>query len=1157
MLITSLSLAQDNIPTVLPPSPNAASLGTYGQIPVSLFNGLPEISIPLGSVKESDANVNISLGYHGGGIHPDDHPGWVGLGWNLNAGGVITRRVAGGVDENIEPNFNPETRYSYYNNFSYLDNAAWSSETSLRTLKTGVGIALPDPDEFIFNFGGYSGSFYLNQKGKWQVKSTDPVHIDIKEQLMDNFELAPQATGTPITIRRIFYTFTLTVPDGTKYIFGGTPESIEFTRGPGAKNNYNSSVIPTSWFLTKVISPKQREVIFRYQRGNIIAPLSSGLSIYSAETVTGTNGSRRGGIQTSLSIINPVYLAEIETVHQKIKFSRSISNELPYNYDLVSSSLETIAMEYEDLSRNMKAPAVKANIAWQKLDSISFYTKGSKLLKKFTFAYFENPSSRLMLQSIQQSGNSGELNNPYKFSYTAGLLPEYNSNKLDHWGYYNGRNWFSEQPQYTGQDLWTYVYNKNNVVAYSESRSSNFQMMRIGNLESIQYPTGGFTHFEFEPHEYSNIAKRYPFTVESTGNTLSGGLRIRKMWDEDVLGVKSNLKEYKYLLNYNSAGTKSSGILGGIPVYLEQGRGYYSDNGYIDFWNWYSYSIQPLSYTNGNHITYTEVIEKLEDGSYTISNYSNHDQSKYRDKPYVSAIHPSIPGIWNLDPNISMALDRGKVLQKRVFKAGNILQQETTYEYNESLLRDDPSAIRIVNLRERSFSLGATVLDNRLTANLIYTFPRLIDKVVERSYVSTSGQQNVLSKETRYLYDPVTLNVTQESYIDSKQIQKKTQYKYSNDMVTSDQNYIYNKMYNAHRLSQIIEKRTFANDVLVTLDRTSYINPFPNIFVPQKIERQNGTGAIYEGIRFNLYDSYGNILSLTEKGKQTNYIWSYNSIFPIAEIKNLDYSMVETTLQKQKIEAINLLNPDSTAVESFLSPLRIQKPEAFVTSLSFEPGVGFRSQTDINKLPTHYEYDGLQRLKKVRNYNGFITNAYKYNYATITPVVYTNDERTASFTRNNCEPGQTGSSFLYVVPSGKYSANTKAEANAMADAEIASQGQIVANGRGSCSLQPGLTMIVKNAFSQQINFIITIDGYSPTGPRSVGGNSTTILNTGFGPVNPSTLTIKVYPEGYFPSFATAKGFWGTKQGTIDFATRTITFTGLNLTQTQSFEILLN
>ncbi len=45
------------IDATLPPSPNAAGLGIYGQIPVSLFSGLPEISIPFLDMPVDEAGV--------------------------------------------------------------------------------------------------------------------------------------------------------------------------------------------------------------------------------------------------------------------------------------------------------------------------------------------------------------------------------------------------------------------------------------------------------------------------------------------------------------------------------------------------------------------------------------------------------------------------------------------------------------------------------------------------------------------------------------------------------------------------------------------------------------------------------------------------------------------------------------------------------------------------------------------------------------------------------------------------------------------------------------------------------------------------------------------------------------------------------------------
>jgi hypothetical protein len=80
---------------IIPPSPNAASLGIFGEIPVSLYTGVPSISIPIYTIKSGDITVSLSLDYHASGIKVAQESSWVGLGWALNAGGVITRNVCG------------------------------------------------------------------------------------------------------------------------------------------------------------------------------------------------------------------------------------------------------------------------------------------------------------------------------------------------------------------------------------------------------------------------------------------------------------------------------------------------------------------------------------------------------------------------------------------------------------------------------------------------------------------------------------------------------------------------------------------------------------------------------------------------------------------------------------------------------------------------------------------------------------------------------------------------------------------------------------------------------------------------------------------------------------------------------------------------------
>src|SRR5579859_7321356 len=92
--------------TVVPPTPNAAAFQKYGDIPVSAYTGIPDISIPLYTAKFRDISVPISLSYHASGIKVSEEASQVGLGWVLNAGGNITRNIVGYDDFNGATYFN-------------------------------------------------------------------------------------------------------------------------------------------------------------------------------------------------------------------------------------------------------------------------------------------------------------------------------------------------------------------------------------------------------------------------------------------------------------------------------------------------------------------------------------------------------------------------------------------------------------------------------------------------------------------------------------------------------------------------------------------------------------------------------------------------------------------------------------------------------------------------------------------------------------------------------------------------------------------------------------------------------------------------------------------------------------------------------------------
>ena len=67
-------------------------------IPISYYTGTPSISIPIYTIKNADISVPISITYHGAGIRVEEEASQVGLGFALNAGGVIRRQIRGRDD---------------------------------------------------------------------------------------------------------------------------------------------------------------------------------------------------------------------------------------------------------------------------------------------------------------------------------------------------------------------------------------------------------------------------------------------------------------------------------------------------------------------------------------------------------------------------------------------------------------------------------------------------------------------------------------------------------------------------------------------------------------------------------------------------------------------------------------------------------------------------------------------------------------------------------------------------------------------------------------------------------------------------------------------------------------------------------------------------
>ncbi|HVY76441.1 MAG TPA: RHS repeat domain-containing protein [Puia sp.] len=451
-----------------PPSPTASSLGKYGETPVSLYTGVPNINLPVYTLKGRDLELPISLSYNAGGIKIDEIASWVGIGWSLNAGGVITRSLRGMPDDALGGYFS-----SYVNVTTFAKKYLTALSPTTSYLMTGGngqdgdqssfdqiigGYKESEPDIFYFNFGKYSGKFFMNENGQFVAAPLEALKIEY-------------ATGTanPYGLSR----WIITTPDGVKYVFGN---SLDGTKN-AFENNSNASptgTVTTAWYLVEIYSPNGDKISLNY------SDVIYSYTIRSAEVLNQPISWTSGGgavlpfrdIKWSVNNMRSPRLTSITSCNGTVTFGVG-----PNRTDLPGEApLDNIKV-YDD--RDLVNP-----------------------VKKWTF-FTDYSTNRLTLDSVTEYSGDGSLKGQTnRFQYN-GMLPDMNPNGLainaqDLWGYYNGMTTNSVLPQ--GFQVSVPSYGQ--IAVTGADRHSDEGYMQMGSLARITYPTGGYTQFDYEANQY-------------------------------------------------------------------------------------------------------------------------------------------------------------------------------------------------------------------------------------------------------------------------------------------------------------------------------------------------------------------------------------------------------------------------------------------------------------------------------------------------------------------------------------------------------------------------------------------------------------------------------------------------------------------------------
>jgi Family of unknown function (DUF5977) len=880
-------------------SPNASSLGLFGEIPVSYFTGVPRVSVPLFNLTEGRISVPISLGYHASGVRPDQHPGWVGLGWSLASGGTITRIVKSKPDEYDVPDSDAK---GFDQSYALLNTNDWETAEYLQSV---ISYDSPDlePDHFNFDFPGYSGTFYQNTDGQWKVKCDKPLKVTTNKNdlIMPPFGSYPGTRMYQGLQMKAYNGFTITSEDGTQYLFGYTNDAIEYSLPFFDQNT--KDWIAGSWNLTKIINPNGQQVTFTYQRGSLI----NQMGLYKTDTVElrlyhyngwtnplCLNGSFNYNIEASYdgSLISPVYLKTIQSDNGTISFYRSKSTELRYTQDVYqyhfdqNNSSEFLPF----LSKGTFYQGCVDSLKWDKLDSICVKNSNGVFIKALQFNYNNIATERLTLLGLTEKGSKGETGKSYSFTYDqSNSLPRYLANETDHWGFWNGM----QSSFVVGEPSYNY---------YEVYRQPKAEYLYAGTLKKIFYPNSGATEFIYEPHNYSSQVSLDRSTAPEalSTNQLAGGLRIKKIINyEDISHPEKKVeKEYFYVKSFTNTvdpnTLPSSGVLGGQIQYffVDYDLPTTSDpNIMFSRQIFSSQSMLPITINNsGSYIGYTNVIEKRNDNSYTKFTFSNFDNGFYDEKAELYLL----PNRTFYDVYESLGEERGKLLKSEVFNSSNQIVYKKEYTY--SALNKDNEFVKSVSANRRIICSGLPQYNtDECSAYKIYTFSYLPDNEMETVYNPENATSIFTQKQ--YSYDSNYRLLKSKSIFTSNSKTQTTTYKYPFDMYQGSEllgNYQY--MVDKNIVAPIVEESQRVDNIQTKFLRTNFEYFSNNNFLQKTVETQNENYLIDTRFRYHLYDSYDNILTLSkENGAKTSFIYDYHNLYPIAEVKNADFNSIAYT----------------------------------------------------------------------------------------------------------------------------------------------------------------------------------------------------------------------------------------------------------------------
>jgi len=1025
-----------------PAPPEMFQFLKQGEFNISLYNGLPEISIPVYTINDGKIEIPITLTYLPGGIKVSEEASWTGLGWDLQFGSIV--QITNDRDDFCEV---PMKRPDYFHhsdpsvmlwteaqmnfqhpvNVNYTPFPFWRLNGTIlpengsmrdfsNLLEYGGTEEESEPDIMKASFFGHYLEFIKDPE------SEDFLCLNRKNYVIRKTEL-PSEFGWEITTPQgIHYYFEeVTCIDRPRIDWVSHPMSysnapstlnlgvIELSDqtqfGNGSPENIMVDLTFRSriWRITKITDYHGNTVLFNYDQEK--TPKYDQVSDFTWRVfrtfrdqaiITSCNDCGPLTVGNTLygrpAVVNPTIFYGENHVKYTTRTLGTYLKEIVFT----QGKVEFITSQREDYKNSKKLDRIRIICGDDIIRTFDFdyeyFTsnyEGNGII--IPFKTLNELTKRLKLVSVSSSCEP-----PFRFQYNQTPLPPKNSAGIDYWGFSNGRIYNNSiAPNFLRFKVFNPAFHAA-MMRNSSNHSADIHHSKAGLLEEITYPTYGKTSFEYELNEFFNYNNGYkipdidyiPDLINPDTSSLSSGfgLRIKSQTQSD--GINPDKKTV-----YFYDGGKLQ-----VPTQF-----IYEFNDFIYLHNQESGTLERYYFENyetraGNYFTpgFHGSEDRVGYDKVTLAEVHNGDFNNGKNEYFFINSPDIVQSFQTLNllniPSFRSQQKNGTLLSEKTYKTleGNTMELvlQKDYSYKELEVRTPVYGLK------HSFQgvygywdYGSGQLINTSPAYVLAYYPMYTthDPVITiHTTEFYDHMTKTISSTDSLSYDPNKLLTLSRSMKLSEGGWKTDYYFYPHqaqiiqELTSPEKNAVQKLTDPDINRVEEIIKKSEFVDYLLVREDIQAYKIFDSFSLTSNVKTHYGNQEIVEKMSFTQYDQKGNVIEYKEKAD-----------LPVTLLWGYNFSyiiaIIENAGYEQVMSEINIsydqlqILPDEALTDVF-NQLRNQLTGCRITSYTYKPMTGMTAKTDPDGYTTSYSYDECGRLSTIRRRDGAIIQHFDYRF---------------------------------------------------------------------------------------------------------------------------------------------------------------------------------